>query len=55
MVYVLMSREVVAELDTWSRPVQVMVVKHGNEWEIIARTHTCPDAQSVTKDESTSS
>ena len=36
------SRELLAELATWSEPVQVMVERVGGEYTMIARRHDCP-------------
>lgn len=41
-VTVKVSRELLAELATWSEPVQVMVEHVGDEYTMIARRHDCP-------------
>jgi len=46
-VLVLVAPELVTELGEWSRPVQVRIERRNGAWEMIARTHICPEPMRV--------
>jgi hypothetical protein len=50
VIYVAVDEELINALDQWSPPVEVMIEKTGNEWQMVARKHACPVDNPVDSD-----
>jgi hypothetical protein len=51
VIYVAVDEELINALDQWSPPVEVMIEKTGNEWQMVARKHACPVDNPVDNEE----